>query len=153
VQPHDNFTQFHDPMSTDHEETAEPTVADSTGVARIRQPHGGALLAGGVKGNKGGRTPAALRNICRNEFATLIPKIKRLTQTKRDEEGKVLSEPDARILLKAAELFAKFGMDAAISVTDAKRALRATKAEIDEYLPAEQAEMLWNRIMSHWVKI
>lgn len=152
-------------MSDDSTNDApEPTAAEvpprandpkpsSTEVARIKQPHGGALLAGGVKGNRGGRSPAALRNTCRNEFAKMLPKIKALTRATRDDDGKVLARPDARTLLRVAELFAKYGLDAAISVSDAKSALRATKAEIDEYLPADQAETLWNRIMSHWVKI
>lgn len=126
---------------------------DSTQVARIKQPHGGALLAGGVKGNRGGRSPAALRSVCRNEFAKIIPKVKALTRATRDAEGKITERPDPRTLLRAAELFARYGMDQAISVSDAKTALRATKAEVDEYLPPDQAETLWNRIMSHWVKI
>lgn len=135
---------------TPDQERAKP---DATTVARIKQPHGGALLAGGVKGNRGGRSPAALRSVCRNEFAKIIPKVKALTRATRDADGKITERPDPRTLLRAAELFARYGMDQAISVSDAKTALRATKAELDEYLPPDQAETLWNRIMSHWVKI
>lgn len=49
---------------------------------KIPQPNGGALYAGGVKGNKGGtgRPPNALRALAREGVAKALPNIARLAE-------------------------------------------------------------------------
>lgn len=73
--------------------------ADASAVARIEQPHGGALLVGGVPGNKGGGRPKeVLRERARGLLGTVLDRIAALLDTRtpvlaHDAAARILSDP------------------------------------------------------------
>lgn len=123
----------------------------------VRQPHGGALLRGGNWGNRGGgRPPSAIKAAMRASFEEMLPRLRKLTRTRKktNADGTVtIEKPDVATLLRIAELFAKYGMDEAVSVADVRAALKKTRAEIDELLGADQGKVLWERISEHWLSL
>lgn len=90
------------------------------GVSRtklIAQPHGGALLEGGLAGNRGGtgRPPSALRQLCRDALGhrlSLLEEILDGAVVKKcpccDHEFQLVVRPADR--LRALELLAKYGL-------------------------------------------
>jgi hypothetical protein len=92
----------------------------------------------------------------RSSFEELLPRLRKLTRAKRikGKDGTVTIErPDVAVLLRIAELFAKYGMDQAVSIADVRVALKKTRAEIEELLGPETAKVLWERISEHWVSL
>ena len=86
----------------------------------IPQPHGGALLAGGNPGNKGGgRTPNEIRVLMRQPLAKLLPIITEIAEAKDvqevtcphcEEKHEVVSWLKASDKLKAVDLLARYGI-------------------------------------------
>jgi hypothetical protein len=66
-------------------------TAAKTAVAKIAQPHGGALYSGGVPGNAGGlgRAPSAIRAKCRGSFEQRIPILEQIADGEPSEEVRV----------------------------------------------------------------
>jgi hypothetical protein len=95
-------------------------VTVKTDVKLIPQEHGGALLAGGKPGNKGGgRTPNELRALMREPLAKLLPIITEIAEAKDIQEvtcphcdGKHEVETflKAGDKLKAVDLLARYGI-------------------------------------------
>ena len=98
--------------------TATKTTTDSKEL--IPQAHGGALLAGGKRGNKGGgRTPNEIRVLMREPLAKLLPIITEIAEAKDIQEvtcphcdGKhdVVTWLKAGDKLKAVDLLARYGV-------------------------------------------
>ncbi len=96
------------------------TTAKTENVELVPQPHGGALLAGGKPGNKGGgRTPSEIRELMRKPLAKLLPIITEIaeakdTQTvtcpKCGEKFEATSWVKASDKLKAVDLLARYGI-------------------------------------------
>lgn len=89
-------------------------------VELIPQPHGGALLVGGQKGNKGGgRTSNEIRELMRQPLAKLLPVVQRIAEASDvqevtcphcDEKHEVVSWLKARDKLQAVDLLARHGL-------------------------------------------
>jgi hypothetical protein len=92
----------------------------------------------------------------RESFDELLPRLRMLTRSRKktNPDGTVsIEKPDVATLLRIAELFAKYGMDQAVSIADVREALKKTRAEIDELLGAETGKVLWERISEHWLSL
>lgn len=100
-------------------------------VAR-RQPHGGALLNGGVRGNRGGSgaPPSLIRLRCRESFLSRISIAERVADDER-------SAPRDR--LKALELLARLGGVDNAAVTDQEARVAELRAS---GVPKVEAEIL-----------
>ena len=93
---------------------------NSKGVELVPQEHGGALLAGGRPGNKGGgRTPNEIRVLMREPLAKLLPIITEIAEASDiqevtcphcNEKHEVTSWLKARDKLQAVDLLAKYGI-------------------------------------------
>jgi hypothetical protein len=98
----------------------------------VPQPHGGALLSGGVPGNRGGtgRPPSAVREIAREAYADRIP---RLTAIIDDPESKPSEVVAAMALLERTGL----GLRHEVTAIEAPEPLDldALRAEIMNRLP------------------
>lgn len=79
---------------------SDETTAETTAPAKVLQLHGGALNAGGTKGNKGGRPPTEIRQRCAETFDQFIPKAEAILRSK------TASNADK---LKALDLLGKYG--------------------------------------------
>jgi hypothetical protein len=112
-----------------------------------------------------GRPPNAIKASCRKDFDEVRPLLRELAKTGRmklkkargsasseagDEEEVVASFSDR---IRAIDLLGKYGMDQNVSIADVRACLKETQQEIRELLPKEQYEMLWARIMPHWMKL
>jgi hypothetical protein len=87
------------------------TAAKTAAVAKRAQPHGGALLEGGVPGNAGGtgRPPSAIRETARLMFDERLPKLANIA----DGRSKKVRTGDR---LRAIELLGKIGLDDAAGI-------------------------------------
>ena len=114
-------------------------------VELVPQKHGGALLAGGRPGNRGGsgRPSNALRERLRGSL---------------DERVAVLEEiadnPDAsdRDRIKAVDILGKYGLGTVreITVEDVRGRLRATLELLRDELDEDQADRLIGRLKGIW---
>jgi hypothetical protein len=79
--------------------------------AKVRQPHGGALYAGGVPGHRGGggRPPSAVRRLCRETFEEFIPKLREIITGE---------ESSAADVTRAIDLLGKYGLGTQIGIVD-----------------------------------
>jgi hypothetical protein len=149
------------PSTTD--ETPGSSPDSSSPKPLVRQPHGGALLRGGNWGNRGGkgRPPSVIKEAMRAEFDELIPRLRKLTRPRWIEEkdpktGQTVKRKipaDPMLVLQVANIFGRYGMDAAVSIADVRAALDETRREIEELLPPDLASVLLERIAEHWVKL
>ena len=90
---------------------ARKKTADETPVPLVPQPHGGALLAGGVPGNKGGsgRPPAAFRVKMRDLLADDGVEVAReILRGNPDQSGKV---PDHALRVRLLGQLTEIGFD------------------------------------------
>ena len=100
--------------------TGTAITTDSKDVELVPQAHGGALLAGGKRGNKGGgRTPSEIRELMRQPLAKLLPIITRIAEAPDVEEvecphcNEKVEVPSHRKdgdKLKAVDLLARYGI-------------------------------------------
>jgi hypothetical protein len=95
------------------------SAAKSAGVAKIPQPHGGALNAGGVPGNRGGGRPTSdLRERLRGSFAERVKVLESVADGEalvqvKDAAGKItemLTSASVPDRLKALDLMARYGL-------------------------------------------
>lgn len=104
----------------------------NNGHALIKQPHGGALLPGGVVGHKGGpgKPASVVRQTCRESFAARIPILERIADSEDTPE---------RERIRAVQVLAEYGVGAAKGITkdDVERRLREQNAALWEYLRAQ----------------
>lgn len=135
----------------------------------VRQPHGGALLTGGVPGHKGrgGPPKTAIRHRLRGSYEERVPILERLadgittltlTETcpecgyepkgKRIEVSEVQVAPDLQ--LKALEHMAKFGIGKEMGVDEVREKLAETVRVIQASLPADEGERLLAAIEPIW---
>jgi hypothetical protein len=109
---------------------------------------------------QGGTTPNAIKRALRKDFAEVAPLLKLVVKGGRGkipkkhrhmlEEGEVISMRDR---LRALDILGKYAMDQNVALADVRAMLVATRAELAEFLPKEQFETIWPRIMGHWVKL
>ena len=88
--------------------------SDPSSPALVPQPHGGALLAGGIPGHRGagGRPPSALREVMRLSLEKRIPVLEQLADN---------AEVAPRDRIKALEVLARFGVGSASEVETTHR--------------------------------
>jgi hypothetical protein len=126
-------------------ETTERPSAPGTAVAKVRQPHGGALNAGGTPGNKGGRPPSAIRQACRGDFDQLRGKLVTIARSRKALD---------RDRIRAIDVLGKYGLgEQQFAASDVRYALEQTTETIREMLPPAQAEALLSAISSFWLGI
>lgn len=111
--------------------SSEPKTA---AVAKVPQPHGGALNRGGTPGNRGGpgRPPAKLRAQLRRIAATRIPVLASISHrrsTAKDADK-----------IRAIDVILKYGLDRNISVADLRHALRDMSELAYQMFDKEQAD-------------
>lgn len=117
---------------------------DATGIARIPQPNGSALLAGGVPGNRGGgRPPSAIRATARADFDELLPTLKRIVTGRRTK---------AVDKIRGIDVLGKYGMGSPVSIDDVRQAWREQIDVIREMLPPAQSEPLLAALRPIWTK-
>lgn len=114
-------------------------------VAKVPQPHGGALLAGGVPGHKGGggRPPSVVRAAALEGAALAIPKL--IAQ---------LDAEEVSVSQGAADKLLKYGLgtqrDVRLTVDDLRERLSNTVETIRRLAPADVAERIISAIKEHW---
>ena len=120
---------------------------DMSGVQRIRQPHGGALLAGGQPGNVGGvgRPPSALRERLRGSFHERVAVLEQIA----DDESAT-----HRDRMRAVDILAKYGLGQLreVSVEDVRGRLSATLELLRQELDPDQADHLIMRLREIWIR-
>ncbi len=120
---------------------------DMSGVQRIQQPHGGALLAGGQPGNRGGlgKPPSALRERLRG---SLDERVVVLEQIADDETAM------HRDRIRAVDTLAKYGLGPLkeVSVEDVRGRLSATLELLRKELDPGEADHLILRLREIWVR-
>ena len=159
-----------------------PRSSDSgkdSGVELIPQPHGGALLPGGKKGNKGGpgRTPSALRrglrqlldddgmDVLKGVLQGRVP-VKMVGQctkcgTEHEDyeflpvEGMLIQKPEVPDRLRAIDIASKYGIGAAKAGYDEELidALATVTGQTAVELLGEQADAFIDEIKAKWVPI
>ena len=116
-----------------------------SGGQRIRQPHGGALLAGGQPGNRGGpgRVPSVLRERLRG---SLDERVVVLEQIADDESAQ------HRDRIRAVDTLAKYGLGQIreVSVDDVRGKLGATIELLRQELDPDEADHLITRLRGIW---
>jgi hypothetical protein len=158
--------------------TTEPTTVQETKLAKIPQPHGGALNAGGTPGNRGGRghPPSELRALAREAFARQFPRLEAIaegrvvvplvercgkcgyepTDAEEQQRAKAIeraTRPGEQV--RAMEALARVGMSSHISIDDVKARLISQVQELRGWgneceLPAGQLEILLDRLQLVW---
>ena len=120
---------------------------DMSGVQRIQQPHGGALLAGGQPGNRGGlgKPPSALRERLRG---SLDERVVVLEQIADDESA------THRDRIRAVDILAKYGLGQLreVSVEDVRGRLSATIELLRQELDPSEADRLIMHLRDIWVR-
>lgn len=106
---------------------ASKTAGKSAGPDLVPQPHGGALLSGGVPGNKGGtgRPPSAIRRELRETFADLISHLQRIAAGEvvekvvmpGGEETEIMRSASVADRIRAMDLLAKYGLGTKQEIT------------------------------------
>lgn len=113
---------------------------------KIPQPHGGALYAGGVPGNRGGgRQPAAIRALFRDAAADRIALLREIA------DGKV-EDASTQDRLRALEILAKYGMGVVkeVSAENVRERVSLTLDVIRARCSPEQATAIINELKPVW---
>lgn len=115
--------------------------------ALVQQPHGGALLGGGLPGHVGGggRPSSVLRERLRGSFQE---RVKVLEEIADDPEA----DPQDRI--RAIDVLAKYGLGVTreLSVDEVRDRLRDTVVLIRRVLPSEQAAEILRLLREVWTQ-
>ncbi len=121
-------------MSDEQRPPERKTTAKTTGVAKVKQSHGGALNRGGTPGNRGGpgRPPSRLRAICRRMAGTRLQVLGQISSKK--------SKSKDSDKIKAIDVLLKYGMDRSISIADLRVALHEMSELAYEMFPKDQAD-------------
>lgn len=118
----------------------------------VKQPHGGALYAGGVPGNRGGgRPPSAVRQLARLEFEKRIPTLAKLADDKAQK---------TRDRIRAVDVLGKYGLGQARGLDEeefeevvlrmAEAVQLRTRASS---LPSSEADAFLEAVLSDWKEI
>lgn len=113
--------------------------------AKVEQPHGGALYAGGVPGHKGGggRPPSVVRQAALEGAEKAIPKL-----------VAHLNNKDIAVVQGAADKLLKYGLGTqravGVSIEDVRERLAKTVATINRLAPRELAERICAEAKEHW---
>ncbi|MEO8683010.1 MAG: hypothetical protein ABI665_28450 [Vicinamibacterales bacterium] len=118
------------------------TTAQSTAVAKIPQPHGGALNAGGTPGNNGGRPPSVVRQRARGGFYDRIPTLEKIADSGRTGDAD---------RIRAISVLGTIGMGSSMTADDVRERLRLTLAAIRRELSSEDAERVLIAIRPYWI--
>lgn len=114
--------------------------------ARVAQPHGGALLTGGVPGNRGGgRQPAILRELLRDATYERVDLLRQVA------DGKI-KEASVTDRLRAMEILAKYGLGTLkeVSVENVRERVANTLDVIREHCSPEQATSIITALRPVW---
>lgn len=143
------------------------TAGKTTAPSKRPQPHGGALLTGGVPGNKGGtgRPPSELRAQLRGSFAERVkvleqfadgsmPLRERCPKCGHEEPASLATalpvEPSDR--LRALDMLAKYGLGTLkeISVENVRERVRSTLSVIQTHVSPEQYQTIVQALKPVW---
>jgi hypothetical protein len=113
----------------------------------IPQAHGGALLAGGTPGNRGGqpgrsgRRPDWIDEACARGFSEGLPFLRRVVRGK---------EPGATIAdrMKAFDLLGKYR--GTVGAADVRMRVRSTVAVVRRHCPADLAKVIVAELQEAW---
>lgn len=115
----------------------------------VPQPHGGALLSGGIHGHEGtgGRPASEIRKRLRGSFAARIAILEEIADGGSDDVK--YTAPDR---MKAIDILAKYGLGTTkeLTVEHVRDRLHQTLRAIHEVLPKEEAEKLIAHIEPIW---
>ena len=158
--------------------TTEMTTVDAAKPAKVPQPHGGALNAGGIPGNRGGigSPPSEVRRMARAIFAERMPVLEQIAEgrvvvpltercrscgyepTPSDEQAREQAieravRPSEQV--RAMEVLGRIGMGPAVSIDDVKARMIAQVRVLrewakDEGVTTAQVEALLNRFDAVW---
>ena len=146
-----------------------PKTAAKTAASLIPQPHGGALLSGGVPGKAGGagRPPSEVRQLAREAYAQRIPVLAAIAdglvavplrercprcghdpadEKERTVEKAIERAPSPGEQVRAMAELSKVGMGSPISIDDILHRLVQQMAVLREVLPPAAAEALIDRL-------
>jgi hypothetical protein len=105
----------------------------------------GALLSGGMPGNKGGgRPPSAIRATARNAFDEVLPLITKIVKAK---DTKDIDK------IRGADVLGRYGMGHPVSIDDVLSRWRQQIDVIREFLPPEQSEPLLAQLRPLWMDL
>lgn len=112
----------------------------------VPRPDGkGALLSGGMPGNKGGgRPPSAIRATARNAFDEVLPLITKIVKAK---DTKDIDK------IRGADVLGRYGMGHPVSIDDVLSRWRQQIDVIREFLPPEQSEPLLAQLRPLWMDL
>ena len=136
-----------EPVVCPESESARPnrkTAVETAGLSLIPQPHGGALLSGGVPGNNGGGRPrSVLRQRLRGSFEDRIPVLEEIADD---------PNADCQDRIRALDVLAKYGIGTVreLSVDEVRERLRNTVEIIREALAPAVADSLLSRLRPVW---
>jgi hypothetical protein len=116
---------------------------ENSGPELVPQPHGGALLTGGVKGHDGsnaGRPKSAIRELCRQGFEEVVPDLVEIAKgaATREWAGNPVG-PMFGERVRAADVLAKYGLGEAKAVVP-QDVLEAVGEIAAEFVPEERWE-------------
>ena len=108
-------------MTTRQKKTKKPRAPLPT---KIPQPHGGALLSGGMPGHDGsnaGRRPSWVRDACLQAFAARVPRLGRIAdgvvpmteacpECGHEADATAAIPPEVSDMLRAADMLGKYGL-------------------------------------------
>ncbi len=115
--------------------------------ALVRQPHGGAILGGGLPGHVGGggRPSSVLRERLRGSFQDRVKVLEEIADDSK-------ADPQDRI--RAIDVLARYGLGVTreLSVDEVRDRLRETVALIRRVLPPEQATEILTLLREVWTQ-
>ena len=122
---------------------ADETTEKSTGGgALIPQPHGGALKPGGTPGNKGGRTPSALRKMALRRGPKMLQVLNTIANDEKAKKGDRVA---------AAREMLRIGMGPTMSRDEVRDKLQATVMAAEAMLPEELAMRFVFEVRKIWL--
>ena len=125
-----------------------PKLAAELAASHIQQPHGGALLSGGVPGHDGqnaGRPTSELRARLRGSFSDRLPVLE-----------EIADDPNAvpRDRIRAVDILGKYsmGQSSAVDTELVREKLSATIDVVRNTLPEDEAVALITRLKGIWTR-
>lgn len=152
-------------MSDEQNDQENPPAEMSTEqpTALVRQVHGGAIKTGGFPRRLANPSTTDCADRARDVLYKIIPRYARIAMntpkrprgTKKGDKSVPLKKPYSigNQIKAGAELRMIATMDRALRETQVMASLMATRDEILEFLPREQADALMAKIAPHWLGI
>lgn len=139
----------------------KPRAKAPADAPRTAQPHGGALLAGGVKGNRGGMSiPSALREMAREHAHAGLALAAKIAAGEKISQSHVVPltgvvldvelRPSHAEIVRATDMLLKHGMSAPITVDDARARVAATYEVLRATLPSELLAQVLPKLTEVW---